>query len=102
MPAKFVYLFQFCEIKIFPQVQVDLFVQGGVDPDGIIAGFYFIDMCPVQELTLWEPRKGDARMVKGQDFLRIESPLAIEEVTVNDAQHDMNDPRTGSARQEHD
>jgi len=57
--------------------------------DGVIKGLDIIDMGPEKELALRQPGDGDPDMMKRKQFVRPEAFFAIEQVTISNAQAEM-------------
>lgn len=102
MPAKFVNLFQFHEIKIFSQLITKGAFSRSVDQDSVIAGFYIIDTGPDQEFVPRQARDGYPGMVEGEDFLLSEAFFVVKEIAIGNAKADMYNSDYLVAGQEHD
>jgi hypothetical protein len=89
--AKFVNLFEFCEFKIPAQVEMQIFLAGGADLDGVVVGFNAIDIRPKQELAVGQGRDGYAGVVEGKLLFRAQALFAIEQITIGDAEGEVDE-----------
>ena len=102
VPAKFVYLFEFCEFKIVAQVEMQVFIGGSADMDGVVACIHTVDIRPEQEPAIGQAGDGHAGMVEGKALLRPEAFFAIEQIAVGDAEGQVDGPGPAIALHEHE
>jgi hypothetical protein len=89
MPAKFVNLIEFFELKIVAEVEVIRFIAWNRNGDGIVLSLNVVDVRPNEKPALGQGRNGDARMVKGYIFVGHHSFFAPEKVGVGGAHEGM-------------
>ena len=89
MFAKFVNLFQFLVIKIFPEAEMVDLAAGGFYADAVVVCFHPVDMGPDHECMTGDARQGDPGMVKTKDFVLGCQPFTIAKVQVGQTQAKM-------------
>lgn len=93
MPAKFVNLIEFFELKIAPQIKMIGFIVRSGYCYRIILSLNAIYMAPDKKMAIGQGRNGDAGMVQGHIFRGDHSFFAAEQVQIG--QHHQNMPATG-------
>jgi hypothetical protein len=101
VPAKFVNLFEFCEFKIFPKPEEEIFFSGGPDQDRVVRGFDFVDIRPKEELASRQSGDGNAGVMEGKQLLRPEAHLTVKKKRIGHAQGKVDDSRPVIGLYEH-
>ena len=69
MPAKFVNLIQFLELKILTERKVEFFAFGSDDGNLVVPHIYLVDARPKEELALRQAGYGNTDVIKLHQFV---------------------------------